>query len=200
MILNARAVVLWRRRWAEADRLVCLYTESHGKLLARFIGADKPRAKLRALSEPFVSAEYRLIFSRRTDAIRVGGGALHETFPAIRGDWRRTVEALRLCELVSELTPERSPNPEKFFLLEAALRELEGAPKDWERIAPEFGARLLGLSGFGLEEGFEPGREGLWARVEAAVTAQTGRPLKSSLFRDRLEAAGRDFRPVEAAA
>ena len=92
MIVNARGVVLWRRRWAETDRLVCVYTELYGRLLVRFIGADKPRAKLRALTEPFVSAEFRLIFSRRNDGVRAGGGALCETFPSIRSDWRRTVE------------------------------------------------------------------------------------------------------------
>lgn len=196
MIHTSMAVVLWRRRFAESDRLACLYTEDFGRLVVRFVGADKPRAKLRALSEPFVSAEYRLIFSRRTDAVIAAGGALADSRPGIRGDWRRAVDALRLCELVSELTPERSPNPEKFGLLEGALGELETGESGWERVVPGFGAALLGLSGFGRPEGGSAGTS--WERVEAAVTAQTGRPLKASIFKVRVEEALRPRVPLAA--
>ena len=109
MIVNACAVALARRPVREADRLVTLYTQSLGKVTARFIGVDRPGRKLKALSEPLVWAEYRLYLSPSLDSAKVIGGQLLSTFPALRCDLGRTLSALSCCEMLNQLTAQPRP-------------------------------------------------------------------------------------------
>src|SRR5438270_3577971 len=111
MVLNAWGVVLSRRDLGEADRLCAIYTENLGKLAVRFVGVNKPGRKLKALSEPLVWSELRLYVSPRSEFGKCVGGQLISTFPAIREDFDRTVEALTCCELMNQLTPMGAPNP-----------------------------------------------------------------------------------------
>ena len=74
MILNSSGVVLSRRNAGEADRLTTLFTEDMGKIEVRFIGANKSKAKLKALSEPMMWGEYRLHQSPRSEFAKAIGG------------------------------------------------------------------------------------------------------------------------------
>lgn len=150
MILNARAVVLSRRNWGESDRLAVLYTETLGRVTARFAGVNKPGRKLKALSEPLVWGEYRLHLNPAHPGAKAIGGDLISSFPALREDLPRTVAALACCELLSALTPERAPNADKYRLVVAALSALDKGANPWVEAA--FGLRLLELCGFGIEE------------------------------------------------
>ena len=209
MLSNAWGVVLSRRDLGEADRLATLYTESLGKILVRFSGVKKPARKLKALSEPMVWGEYRLYLGR-SEAARAAGGQIVSSFPSIRADLGRTVLALSALELLSQLTPERSPNSSKYRLICATLVELEAGESPWLEAA--YGLRLLELCGLSLRSRPAPGAEGaFWealhdaplgelrglpadaprARalrelVYAHAEAQSGRPLKARGFRESL--------------
>ena len=150
MIVNAWGVALSRRGIREADRLVTIYTENLGKLSARFVGVDKPGRKLKALSEPMIWAEYRLYLSPRLDTAKAIGGQIIASFPAIRSDFRRTVAGLSCCEMLARLTPERSPNEDKYRLICAALGALDAGASPWLETA--YGLQLLELSGYGLRD------------------------------------------------
>lgn len=213
MIVNAWGIVLSRRDSGEADRLCTIYTETMGKLLVRFAGVNKPGRKLKALSEPFVCGEYRLYVSAKSDIGKAIGGQLIGSFPGIREDFTRTIEALCCCELLSALTANNAPNPEEYNLLLSALRALESSDAGlWLPIA--YGLRLLVLAGYGLPERSpeDPDRElfaalheqpleslGLlpWDPIAAArlrqalyaqAEAQAGRPLKSRDFLEKIHA------------
>jgi recombinational DNA repair protein (RecF pathway) len=57
MIHKLRAVVLWSRRSRDADKLVGIFTNTHGRLTARGTSAARPAAKFASLTEPFVECE-----------------------------------------------------------------------------------------------------------------------------------------------
>lgn len=198
-ILNAWGVVLSRRDHGESDRLCTLYTETLGKVRARFVGVNKAGRKLKAFSEPFVWAEYRLYVSPRSDYAKVIGGQLIGSFPGIRRSLPRTVAALGCCELLESITAERSPNPEKYALICRTLASLEnGENAAWAPVS--FGLRLLASAGLGVEEGATVEEPSLWARlhsgeldglpfdaaaagrvtelVRSLVEGQLGRPLR----------------------
>lgn len=210
MILNASGVILSRRNIGEADRLACLYTEDMGKMTVRYTGVNKPQAKLKALSEPFVWGEFRLHISAKSEFSKVIGGRIIRTFPEIRDDFRRTTEALACCQLLESLTPPRSPNPEKYDLICAALTRLAEGPSPWLVVA--FGLRLLDLAGFRLAgdsvlpEDLEawgalhdwdlerledmPWDQRRFSRLRRILyeqaEAQAGKPLGSRLFMDKM--------------
>ena len=211
MIVNAWGVVLSRRNHAEADRLCSIYTETLGKLLVRFVGVNKPGRKLKALSEPLAWGEYRLYVSPKSDIGKAIGGQLIGTFPGIRSDFAKTVAALGCCELLNALTPDGSPNADKYRLLCSALEALERADAAWVPLA--YGLRLLDLAGFALPERAAGEDLALWtalrqrpweqlsglpwdescaARLKQTLydhaEAQAGRPLKSRAFAAQLSA------------
>ena len=203
MIVNAWGVVLSRRHHGEADRLCSIYTEGFGRLSVRFVGVNKPGRKLKALSEPLVWGEYRLYLSPKSEWAKAVGGKLIGCYPGIREDLRRTVDALSVCELVSSITAERSPNPQKYELITEALRLLDEGPRPW--LTAVFGLRLLDLAGFGLPEGdalqarlregtleqacSRPWDEAAHARLQHAVRAhaeaQSGRALRCPPFAEK---------------
>lgn len=164
MIFNACGVVLWRRDAAEYDRLAGIYTPTHGKLHARFGGVNRSAGKLKAVSEPMVWAEYRLHLNPRTQAVRVLGGRLIDSFPRLRADLSRTFAALSCCEMLTRLTPEREPAPQKYELLTQTLSLLDAGSSPWLETA--FGLRLLQLAGYSLRElPVPPAESDLWSEL-----------------------------------
>lgn len=210
MILNVPAIVLSRRKVGEYDRLAVLLTETHGKLTARFGGVDRPAGKLKALSEPMACGEYRLYFSPKTQQVRVVGGHLRATWPALRRDLPRTMAALCCCEMAAQLLADRQAAAAAYRLLDEALQAIESGGHPW--IETAFGLKLLELTGFSLRElPVPPGEGALWSALhdlefselaalpqpEAAgrrlrqivlehVEAHSERPLKTRLFAESL--------------
>lgn len=150
MIFTDTAVLLYRQDFREADRLVCLYTQTHGRIHARVPGVARATGKLKALAEPLTWAELRFYVKRGGVISTVTGGKIRSVFPTIHRDFKRTSLALHCCELVMRLTPLHQPSPEKFKLLTTALTELEYAAPT-PAFSAAFTLRLMTLAGFGLD-------------------------------------------------
>ncbi len=150
MIVNAGAVVLSRRAFGEHDRLCSVFTEHLGKLPARFVGVNRPKGKMKALTEPGVRGEYRLHLSSRSEFAKAVGGRLLSSFPGWRTDLARTFDALACLEMLDRLTPDHQPSPEKYALICSALSALDAAPSQW--LVPAFGLRLADMLGISLRE------------------------------------------------
>lgn len=213
MLQMTEGIVLGRRSIRERDRLVMLYTRRFGRLRVRFIGVDRPNGKLKAFTEPFARADYRVYLKPDAEIATAAGGAVLGVYPAVRGDYNRTLEALYFCELMTRLTPEQQPNPKEYELLAAALDALERGGNRW--LAPAYALRLSTLAGFGLSElplrGLPPGlwdalhtgdldalsrydaEESALFRVREALRAhldeKAGQSIKSERFLNRVPAA-----------
>lgn len=151
MYFNDNIIVLLRRHFRERDRMVSAYSLNHGRIVLRFPGVNKEASKLKAFSEPFVNSEVRIYFRTNASIGCATGGEITTVYPNLRKNVRKTNLALHFCELMHRLTPEQSPNPNKFYLLEKSLSELENF-KFNEAAAPAFLLRLMQLSGYGVAE------------------------------------------------
>ena len=150
MIFTDNGIVLLRQDFREADRIISIYTRTHGRINARLPGVSRPLGKLKALCEPFACGDYR-IYVRRGGVIgTVTGGKLQKIFPHIRTDLKCIQLALHCCELVMRLTPLHQPSEEKFDLLYNALSALETGGAH-SAFAAAFTLRLMTLAGFGLD-------------------------------------------------
>lgn len=150
MVFTDEGIVLFRQPFREADRVVALYTRQHGRVNVRFPSVAKPLGKLKALSEPFAYADYRIYVRRGGVMGTVTGGKTNCIFSRVRGDLKRLTLAMHFCELVLRLTPQHQPSEEKFELLLKSLTELEyGEPNP--AFAAAFTLRLMRAAGFGLE-------------------------------------------------
>jgi DNA repair protein RecO len=163
MIVNASGVVLSRRAFGEYDRLCSIFTEHLGKVPARFVGVNRAKGKLKALSEPGVWGEYRLHLSSRSEFAKAVGGRLIGSFPGWRSDLARTFDALACLEMLDRLTPDLQPSPEKYRLICAVLAALDESPSQW--LVPAFGLRLAEMFGIGLRERAPAAAAAVWTTL-----------------------------------
>jgi len=151
MVLTDEGIILVRQNFREADRMVCLYTRSHGRVNLRFPGVNRAPGKMKALSEPFVHAAYRIYVKRGAAIGCVTGGKIESVFAPVRMDSARTKLALHFFELMFKLTPESQPSEEKFNFLLSSLKALE-TTKITPALSPAFILRLMTLAGFGMDK------------------------------------------------
>ncbi|MBR3604386.1 MAG: DNA repair protein RecO [Elusimicrobiaceae bacterium] len=150
MIFTDSGIVLFRQDFREADRVIALYTLEHGRINLRLPGVNRAKGKLKAFSEPFTCATYRIYTKRANVMGTVTGGKLEHIFPSIRTDLKRQTLALHFCELMMRLTPMHQPSAEKYRLLLQALTELELNGVN-TAFSAAFTLRLMTAAGFGLD-------------------------------------------------
>lgn len=150
MVFTDSGIVLFRQDFREADRIIALYTLHRGRINLRLPGVNRAKGKLKALSEPFACADYR-IYARSAQVLgTVTGGKIRHIFPHLRRDLKRQNLAFYFCELMMRLTPPHQPNADKYHLLLQALTELDlGEPN--VAFAPAFTLRLMAAAGYGLD-------------------------------------------------
>lgn len=173
MEFTGEGIVLLRQNFREADRMVSVYTKERGRLNLRFSGVNKAQGKMKALSEPFVHADFRVYVRRGANIGCVTGGKVGSVFTGIREDIARTKLALHFCELMFRLTPENQPSEEKFNLLLTSLRAIEHAP-----LNPAFSAafilRLMTRAGFGMDRPALGISQKFWDKMHAAAFEDLG--------------------------
>lgn len=150
MIFTDHGIILLRQDFRETDRIVSLYTREHGRLNARLPGVSRAAGKLKALSEPFVCADFRIYIRRGGTIGTITGGKVQDVFPVVRSDLKRLTLAFHFCELMYRFTPLHQPSEGKFNLLYTSLQALEKGPVN-SAFQAAFTLRLMTLAGFGLD-------------------------------------------------
>lgn len=141
---STEALVLSVRDMGEADRLVTLFSRDRGKLSAAAYGARRLRSRLAGSVQSFAQVDISLMPGRNLDT--VGQCEVRRSFRELREDITLMTYAAFLAELVSELWPDRSPEPSAYDVLLGAFCLLsERNP----RLVSLAGAwQLLALAGF----------------------------------------------------
>src|SRR5688500_18312086 len=122
MLSRDQAVVLRTYKLGEADRIVALATQAHGKVTAVAKGVRKTRSKSGARLEPTSHAALQLYEGRELDTVTQAEGIA--SFRAIRDDLDRVGKATNLLEVVDQVMQEREPNIRLYQMLVGALRAL----------------------------------------------------------------------------
>ena len=138
------ALILSVRDMGEADRLAVVFSREHGKLSAAAYGARRPRSRLAGSVQSFSLVEVSLMPGRNLETI--GQCEVKRSFRELCEDITLMTYAAFLTELVSELWPDRSPEPSAYdVLLGSFTLLLERNP----RLVSLAGAwQLLALAGF----------------------------------------------------
>jgi DNA repair protein RecO (recombination protein O) len=152
-IYRTEGVVLRRQDLGEADRIITLYSPTHGKLRAVAKGVRRPKSRIGGHVELFTHVNVLVAQGRNLDIITQAEAM--RPFGAIRDDLWRATYACYCAELVDRLTEERLENRAVFDLLLAELSYLDGAEQPAERQAElsvrAFELRLLGVLGYAPE-------------------------------------------------
>lgn len=136
-------IVLRTYRLGEADRIVVLLTQEHGKIRAIAKGVRKTRSKFGGRLEPLSCVHVQLHRGRDLDIV-----SQVETVDAnstVFGDLDSMTEAFAILEAVDQLVPDREPVPHIYKMLSGARRTLLTRPSPI--VVPAFLWKLLAAEG-----------------------------------------------------
>ena len=139
-----QGIVLRTWRLGEADRIVNLLTERHGKVRAVVKGVRKTKSRFGARLEPMVHVSLLLYEGRELDIVTQAEALEH--FKRVREDLDRLAKAQVVLEATDHLAQERHANARLYSMLLGALRAL--AAHDAPLLVPAFFLRLLSTEGF----------------------------------------------------
>jgi DNA repair protein RecO (recombination protein O) len=141
-------VVLRTYRLGEADRIVVLFTEHHGKVRAVAKGVRRTTSKFGGRLEP-MSHVALLLWQGRGDLDIVNQVEVIESFREVREDLSRLQPAMSLLEVADQLVQEQHPDHRLFEMLVGALRALADGRLSPDLVAPAFFMKALVLEGAG---------------------------------------------------
>ena len=124
------AYVLRRVDYKESDRILTLFTRSHGKISALARGARKSNKRFAGPLEPFVLLEVTLDAPIGGRMRAVNESTLLDGAAGLSKRMERLNAAAFVVEMIRESLPEEAPEPRLFDLMRetlSRLAELEGA-------------------------------------------------------------------------
>ena len=149
---KTKAISLKTAPFAEADKLVTLFTREQGKIRAIAKGARRVPSRLGGRVETFTYADYFIAKGRSLDII--SQCQVIETFQGVREHPEALPAGLYMLKLVDSGTVEGQPHPELFDLLLESLFRLKHK-QNARRIAKDFEKQFVMLEGI-FKEGVDP--------------------------------------------
>ena len=144
---KTEAVVLRSIRYAEADRVLHLYSREHGRLNAIAKGSRRPRSRFGGRLEPFFRLDL-VLYRGRGELATVTAAHTVDAHPHLRGSGLALGAAARACDAMLRLLDSTEPNPAAYNLLCRYLALLDGdePPSGRSPAIPEIdGAAASGL-------------------------------------------------------
>jgi DNA repair protein RecO (recombination protein O) len=114
--LKTEAVVLRSIRYGEADRILCLYSASKGRIGAIAKGARRPKSRFGGRLEPFFHLDL-ILHEGRGELFTVTSVATIDGYPRLRASGPALNAAARACDAVLRLLDSTEPNPPAYNLL-----------------------------------------------------------------------------------
>ncbi len=144
MLYRDHGIVLRTHKLGEADRIVVLHTERHGKVRAVAKGVRKTKSRFGGRLEPTSHVALQLYEGRELDIITQAESVDH--FAVIRADLDRLTRAVSMLEAVDQIAQEREVNPDLYRMLLGALRALSA--RNSALVVAGFYWKVLALEGF----------------------------------------------------
>lgn len=146
---RTRAVILRRRNYGDADRILTVYTPSYGKRFFIAKGARRTASRKAGHLELFNHANLLVAQARTWDIITES--VTVESYLGLRADLDTISQAAYICELVDAFGGEDDENRPLWELLLFSLRELDAKTEDGALLLRWFELKLLTLMGFQLQ-------------------------------------------------
>jgi len=151
--LKTEAVVLRSIRYGEADRILHLYSKTHGRVGAIAKGARKPKSRFGGRLEPFFRLDL-VLHEGRGELLTVTSAATVDGYPRLRASGMALGAAARACDAVLRLLDSPDPNQPAYNLLcryLSLLDDPEGERGGGLETALSFRLKLALAAGFAPE-------------------------------------------------
>jgi DNA repair protein RecO (recombination protein O) len=145
-LYRAQGIVLRSIRLGEADRIVTIFTQTHGRIRAVAKGIRKSKSRFGGRLDAFTHVDLQL-YKGRSDLDIVTQAEILSGPHRIRSDYPSFCAASAIADAIDRTMPERDRNVRAFLLLRAALQALEDGASDPPLLAYAFLAKLSSMSG-----------------------------------------------------
>jgi DNA repair protein RecO (recombination protein O) len=139
------AIVLARRNFSEADRILSVYSQNHGRLSLIAKGVRRPQSRKRGHLEVFNRIKFQAARARNLDVITEA--EVIDDFSEIREDLKKVSLAYYFMEVVGRTTHEEEPNPGLYSIILDNLKKLKKETK-LKSLRREFIYSVLTTLGF----------------------------------------------------
>ncbi|MBR4458377.1 MAG: DNA repair protein RecO [Clostridia bacterium] len=139
------AIVVRYANYRENDRMLTLFSPTHGLVEAVARGCRRPKSKLLSASELFALGEYELF--EKNGRHTVTGFTLTENFYALRSDWERLSVGVYLLSLCEAAVQPGQPAQELFMLLLHTLSRLTFTEQPWRPLLTGFLVHYAAIEG-----------------------------------------------------
>lgn len=150
-------IVIKRKNFGEADKLLTIFTKNHGKIKVIAKGVRKIKSKKAPHLELFnyISAFVSVgkTFNIITEVIT------KQSFPNFKKDLERLIYAYQIIEEIDSVCPEQEPHNDIFGLLRQTLTDLDEGQYQPEKLTEIFTRKLLEGLGFLPQSKFMTGRQ-----------------------------------------
>ena len=146
---TSEGIVLARRNYGEADRILVLCTKDFGKISLIAKGIRRPKSKKRGHVEVFNKVKFQAVSGRGIDIMTEA--EVIEDFKEIRKTLRKISLAYYLMEATGRITHESEENVSVYNLLLKTLEQLK-TTKLLKKLRLQFVTKLLIISGYWPKE------------------------------------------------
>lgn len=144
--LETKGIVIKEVNTGEADKIVTLFSKTHGKISAFAKGARRPKNKAAAGTQFLCYGEFILFPGK--DLYSVSSCQVIEPFYSIRNDIERLTYAAHFVDIVGDIIQENQPSSRLLQLFLNSLHMLTREDKSPELIARIFELRCLSILGY----------------------------------------------------
>jgi DNA repair protein RecO (recombination protein O) len=142
---TSEGIVLARRNYGEADRILVVFSKAFGKISLIAKGVRYPKSRKRGAIEVFSHIKFAAVAGKNLDLITEA--EIIDTYNPIRRDLKRASLAYFFMEAIGRTLHEGEQNMEIYKLLIEYLNKLKIA-KMLKRLRLDFILKLLTLEGF----------------------------------------------------
>jgi len=147
---KTEAIVLKRRNFGEADRILTIFTKYNGKITVKAPGVRRITSRRSSHIELLNLSIFTLYKSSKTFFPIVTEAQVLEDFFLIKDNLEKIGYAYYICELINGLCPDNQENRSVFFHLKSTLSALSQT-SDAHTLVKKFEKDLLRELGFWLE-------------------------------------------------
>lgn len=144
---KTEGIIIKRRNFGEADRILTLVTPYNGKIRVKAPGVRKITSRRSSHIELLNLSILTLYKSSRSQFSIVTEAETQEEFRPIKNSLKKIGFAYYVCELADGLCPENQENKKAFFLIRDTLLRIANN-YDNKSIIEDFEDKLLVLLGF----------------------------------------------------
>ena len=144
---KTQGIVLKLIDYKDANKLASIFTFHNGITTAKFTGIKKEKAKLKAVAQPFVLADFTL--NQNGTNKTVVGANIIDNFYQILTDYNKTMCGYIVLDILKTLLPENQPEQDLFLITVATLKNIEIYNEYVATI--DFILKFLTFSGVGVQ-------------------------------------------------